>query len=277
MPEEVLAQARDELLDWHGSGMSVMEMSHRGEHFMAIHAQAVADLRELLAIPDNYKVLFLQGGGTLQFAMVPCNLLRGKRSAAYVQTGVWSEKAIREARLFCDVSVVSSSEDRRHTYVPPQSAWKQFDDAAYLYYCSNETINGVEFNWVPDTGEVQIEGADVADAAQVVTFFRNGFTRANSGSSLMARNGSSRRIHEDERADVHRNGGSFPIFRCKERRCIRNRRAASEILPPQSVSTRFRYSHSTRSSEGTSSGAFVAGLSPNKARAQTSALVGFVR
>ena len=156
LPEEVLRQAAEEMLDWHGSGQSVMEMSHRGEHFMAIHAQAVADLRELLAIPDNYKVLFLQGGGTLQFAMVPCNLLRGKRIAAFVQTGVWSEKAIREARLFCDVSVVSSSEDRRHTYVPPQSAWKQFDDAAYLYYCSNETINGVEFNWVPDAGEVPL-------------------------------------------------------------------------------------------------------------------------
>ena len=115
LPQEVLAQARDEMLDWHGSGMSVMEMSHRGKEFMSIAAQAEADLRELMGIPANYKVLFLQGGASTQFAMVPMNLLRGKASADYVNTGEWSKKAIKEGKKFGGVAVVASSEDANFT------------------------------------------------------------------------------------------------------------------------------------------------------------------
>lgn len=156
LPEEVLKQAAAEMLDWQGSGQSVMEMSHRGREYMSIHEQAAKDLRELLAIPSNYKVLFLQGGATLQFAMIPCNLLRGKPGADYVHTGEWSKKAIKEAKLFCNVNVVASAEDRNFSYVPAQSGWKTDKDAAYLHICSNETIGGVEFNWVPDTGNVPL-------------------------------------------------------------------------------------------------------------------------
>src|SRR5512132_4455766 len=118
LPAPVLAQARDELIDWHGSGMSVMEMSHRGKEFISIAADAEKDLRELLAIPANYKVLFLQGGATLQFAQVPMNLLRGKGKADYVATGEWSKKAIKEAKAYCDVHIAASSEDRNFTYAP---------------------------------------------------------------------------------------------------------------------------------------------------------------
>src|ERR1700687_1764459 len=111
MPEEVLRKAAAEMLDWHGSGMSVMEMSHRGKEFIAIAEAAEQDFRELLAIPPNYKVLFLQGGGSLQFGMVPRNLLAGKKAADYVNTGEWSKKAIKEAKLFCTVKVAASAED----------------------------------------------------------------------------------------------------------------------------------------------------------------------
>jgi phosphoserine aminotransferase len=152
LPEEVLQQARDEMMDWHGSGMSVMEMSHRGKEFMAIAETAQADLRELLAIPSNYKVLFLQGGATSQFAMVPMNLLRGQGKADYIHTGEWAKKAIGEARKFCSVNIAASSEDRKFTYAPTQSAWKLSPDAAYVHYTGNETIGGVEFHWIPQTG-----------------------------------------------------------------------------------------------------------------------------
>src|SRR5512144_491109 len=124
LPEAVLQRAAAEMLDWHGSGMSVMEMSHRGKEFVAIAERAEADLRELLAIPAGYKVLFLQGGATLQFAMVPLNLLRGKTRADYVHTGEWAKKAIGEAKKFCAVNIAASSEDRKFTYAPPQTAWK---------------------------------------------------------------------------------------------------------------------------------------------------------
>ncbi len=156
LPQEVLEQARDEMLDWQGSGMSVMEMSHRGKEFMAIAARAEADLRELLSIPPNYKVLFLQGGASSQFAMVPMNLLRGRNSADYINTGEWSKKAIAEARKYCTVNVAASSEDARFTYAPKQDKWKLNPDAAYVHYTPNETIGGVEFNWVPDTGSVPL-------------------------------------------------------------------------------------------------------------------------
>ncbi|HEY0664655.1 MAG TPA: 3-phosphoserine/phosphohydroxythreonine transaminase [Gallionella sp.] len=156
LPKEVLQQAQAELPDWHSSGMSVMEMSHRGKEYMGIHAQAEADLRELMGIPKNYKVLFLQGGAHLQFSMIPLNLLRGKTSADYVNTGIWSKKAIDEAKKFCLVSEAASSADRKFTYVPGIKSWKLDKDAAYVHYTPNETIDGVEFGWVPDTGDVPL-------------------------------------------------------------------------------------------------------------------------
>ena len=161
LPQEVLARAGDEMLDWHGSGMSVMEMSHRGKEFMGIAAETGKDLRELLSIPPNYKVLFLAGGATLQFAAIPLNLLGGKGKADYVVTGEWSKKALKEAQSLCDAHIAASSEDRKFTYAPYQGAWKVRADAAYVHYCSNETIGGVEFHWVPDAGGVPL----VADAS----------------------------------------------------------------------------------------------------------------
>ena len=156
LPREVLLQAQAEMLDWHGSGMSVMEMSHRGKEFISIAAQAEADLRELMAIPDNYKVLFLQGGAHLQFSMIPLNLLRGKLSADYVNTGEWSKKAIAEAKKFSYVNVAADNSDKKCTYVPAFDTWKLDKDAAYVHYTPNETIGGVEFNWVPNTGIVPL-------------------------------------------------------------------------------------------------------------------------
>jgi len=156
LPEEVLRQAQEEMLDWHGSGMSVMEMSHRGKEFISIAETAEADLRALLAIPANYKVLFLQGGATLQFAMVPLNLLRGKATADYIHTGEWAKKAIGEARKFCSVNIAASAEDRKFTYAPAQGAWRLSADAAYVHYTGNETIGGVEFQWIPDVGAVPL-------------------------------------------------------------------------------------------------------------------------
>ena len=156
LPEEVLRKASEEMLDWHGSGMSVMEMSHRGKEFISIAEEAEAGLRELMAIPSNYKVLFLQGGATLQFAMVPLNLLGGKKSADYVNTGEWSKKAIKEAKIFCKPNVIASSEDKKFTYAPPQSEWKMSREAAYVHYTSNETIGGVEFHWTPESGDVPL-------------------------------------------------------------------------------------------------------------------------
>ena len=159
LPAEVLARAGDEMLDWHGSGMGVMEMSHRGKEFTGIAAEAERDLRELLGIPAHYKVHFLQGGATLQFAQVPMNLLRGKARADYVLSGEWSKKAAKEAQAYCDVHVAASAEDRDFTYAPRE--WKVRGDAAYVHYCSNETIGGVEYHWIPDTGAVPL----VADAS----------------------------------------------------------------------------------------------------------------
>ncbi|MCG6898419.1 MAG: 3-phosphoserine/phosphohydroxythreonine transaminase [Gammaproteobacteria bacterium] len=156
LPAPVLEQARDELLDWHASGMSVMEMSHRSKEYLSIAEQAEADLRELLSIPADYRVLFLQGGATSQFAMVPMNLLRDRQQADYVNTGAWSKKAIAEARRYCEVNVVASSEDSNFTSIPALDTWKLNDDAAYLHYTPNETIGGVEFHWVPETGDVPL-------------------------------------------------------------------------------------------------------------------------
>ncbi|MDD4927865.1 MAG: 3-phosphoserine/phosphohydroxythreonine transaminase [Gallionella sp.] len=156
LPKEVLQQAQAEMLNWHDSGMSVMEMSHRGREFMGIAAQAEADLRELMGIPANYKVLFLQGGASQQFAMIPMNLLRGKTSADYLNTGEWSKKAISEAKKYGAVNVVASSADKNFSYVPDFSEWKCDKDAAYLHITPNETIGGVEFDWLPDTAGVPL-------------------------------------------------------------------------------------------------------------------------
>ncbi len=156
LPEDVLRQAAAEMLDWHGSGMGVMEMSHRGPEFIAIADEAEASLRALAGIPPNYKVLFLQGGASLQFAMVPMNLLGGKKSADYVNTGEWSKKAIKEAKSFCDVNVAASAEDASFTYVPDRSQWRLDPGAAYVHVCTNETIGGVEFHWVPETDDVPL-------------------------------------------------------------------------------------------------------------------------
>jgi phosphoserine aminotransferase len=156
MPVEVLEKAKWELVNWHEAGMSVMEMSHRGEEFVRIAAEAEADLRTLLAIPAGYKVLFLQGGATMHFSAVPMNLLRGRKKADYLNTGEWAKKAMAEAAKFCEVNVVASSEDRNFTYVPKQATWKRSADAAYLHVCTNETIGGVEFHWTPDTGDTPL-------------------------------------------------------------------------------------------------------------------------
>ena len=159
LPEEVLSRAGDEMLDWRGTGMCVMEMSHRGKEFMSIAAEAQKDLRELLAIPQNYKVLFLQGGATLQFAQIPMNLLAGRTRADYVVTGEWSKKAVKEAQAYCDVHIAASSEDKAFTYAPKE--WNVRPDTAYVHYCSNETIGGVEYHATPEVKNVPL----VADAS----------------------------------------------------------------------------------------------------------------
>ncbi|MDH3526692.1 MAG: 3-phosphoserine/phosphohydroxythreonine transaminase [Gammaproteobacteria bacterium] len=164
LPGAVLSRAREELLDWHGSGMSVMEMSHRGKEFMSIAQQAEADLRELLAISSDYHVLFLQGGATSQFSMVPMNLLRGRQQADYINTGAWSKKAIAEARRYCSVNVAASSEDSNFTTIPAADSWQLDNTAAYVHYTPNETIGGLEFDWIPDTGEIPL----VADMSSTI-------------------------------------------------------------------------------------------------------------
>ena len=156
LPESVLRQAAEEMLDWHGSGMSVMEMSHRGKEFISIHAEAESLLRELLAIPANYKVLFVQGGAIGENAIVPMNLLRGKEGADYVNTGEWSKKSIKEAKKYCAVNVAASSEASGFTSIPARQGWKLDPNAAYVHICSNETIGGVEYHWTPDTGDVPL-------------------------------------------------------------------------------------------------------------------------
>jgi phosphoserine aminotransferase len=164
LPGEVLDLARAELNDWHGSGMSVMEMSHRGKEFLAIAGQAEADLRELLAIPANYKVLFLQGGASAQFAAVPMNLLRGKTKADYIHTGEWSKKAIGEAKKYCGVNVAANAESIKFTGIPARAEWRLDADAGYVHYTPNETIGGVEFHDIPDTRGVPL----VADMSSTI-------------------------------------------------------------------------------------------------------------
>jgi len=159
-----MERAQQEMLEWNGSGMSVMEMSHRGKEYMSIAAKAEKDLREVMGIPDNYKVLFLQGGASSQFAMVPLNLLGDKDSADYLNTGMWSKKAIAEAKRFCTVNIVADTSDNGFTTVPTQAELNLNPDAAYVHYTPNETIGGVEFDYIPDTGDVPL----VADMSSTI-------------------------------------------------------------------------------------------------------------
>ncbi|KAF0806823.1 3-phosphoserine/phosphohydroxythreonine aminotransferase [Alcanivorax xiamenensis] len=150
LPEAVLRQAQEELLDFRGTGMSVMEMSHRDQVVVELARRAEQDLRDLLGISDDYAVLFLHGGASTQFAMVPLNLLGDNGKADYVNTGQWSSKAIKEARRYGDINVAASSEDRNFSYVPPQADWTLSADADYVHYCPNETIGGLEFDFIPE-------------------------------------------------------------------------------------------------------------------------------
>jgi phosphoserine aminotransferase len=164
LPQEVLEQVQAELTDLHGTGISVTEMSHRDKGFMAIAQQAEADLRELMAIPSSYKTLFLQGGAQGQFAAVPLNLLDGKANADYINTGHWSKRAISEGGRYCKVNVAASSEASGFTTVPPQDQWILSPSAAYVHYTPNETIGGVEFPWIPETGDIPL----VADMSSTI-------------------------------------------------------------------------------------------------------------
>jgi len=164
IPTEVLEKAQGEILDWGGSGMSPMEMSHRGKEYLSIAEKAESDLRQLLAIPDNYKVLFLQGGASSQFAMVPINLLGDKKSADYLLTGQWSKKAVAEAKRYCKVNIIADTSDSKFTSVPAEDELKFDPDAAYVHYTPNETIVGVEFPYIPDTGDVPL----VADMSSTI-------------------------------------------------------------------------------------------------------------
>ncbi|MGM0553307.1 MAG: 3-phosphoserine/phosphohydroxythreonine transaminase [Pseudomonadota bacterium] len=164
LPQAVLERARDELLDFRGAGMSVMEMSHRGKPFMQVAEKAEQDLRQLLAIPDNYSVLFLQGGATGQFAAIPMNLAAEGQSVDYVDTGAWSGKAIKEAQKYASVNIVASSQAEGYASIPPRSGWNLDPNAAYVHYTPNETIGGVEFHEIPDVGDVPL----IADMSSTI-------------------------------------------------------------------------------------------------------------
>lgn len=156
IPDAVLERIRDDIPDWNDTGMSVMEVSHRSKEFVAVAARAEQNLRDLLSIPENYSVLFPQGGATLQFAMAPLNLSSEGQTVDFVQTGSWSKKAIAEASKFCNVNIVADSSDQNFTYVPAEDGWQRSNDAAYLHYCANETIAGVEFPFVPNSGDTPL-------------------------------------------------------------------------------------------------------------------------
>ncbi len=156
LPHEVLLQAQQEMLDWNGSGLSVMEMSHRGKEFTSIAVEAEQNLREITDMPESYKVLFLQGGASAQFALVPLNLAGDNDLTNYINTGSWSKKAISEAQRLCEVNVVASTEATGFTSVPGQDELQLDADAAYLHYTPNETIGGVEFPYIPDAGSVPL-------------------------------------------------------------------------------------------------------------------------
>jgi phosphoserine aminotransferase len=164
LPTDVLTKAQSDLLNWQGKGLSVMEMSHRSPEFVGIAKKAEQDLRDLMVIPDNYKVLFMQGGASSQFTMVPMNLLRGKKTADYINTGQWSKKAIAEAKRYCDVNVAATTEGNHFTSAPSQKELKLNPEAAYVHYTPNETIGGVQFDYVPDTKGVPL----VADYSSAI-------------------------------------------------------------------------------------------------------------
>ena len=164
LPLAVLEQAQQEMTDWHGAGMSVMEMSHRGKEFISIAEKAEADLREVMAIPEHYKVLFLQGGASSQFAMVPLNLMGSVRKADYFDTGAWSAKAIKEAARYGHVNIVASSKEQSYSTIPDRELWELNENAAYVHYTPNETIGGLAFDTEPETGDVPL----VADMSSTI-------------------------------------------------------------------------------------------------------------
>ena len=164
LPAPVLERAQTELLDWQGSGMSVMEVSHRGPDFRALAERAEADLRELLDVPENYRVLFLAGGATLQFASIPLNLGPPWSTADYVVTGNWGRKAVSEAARYLNVNVAADTESSGYTTIPDPATWTIRDDACYLHYTPNETVYGVEFHTIPDVGDAPL----VADMSSTV-------------------------------------------------------------------------------------------------------------
>lgn len=162
LPEEVLRQAADEMLDWHGSGMGVMEMSHRGPEFMQIHSEALLDLRDLMQVPASHQILFLQGGGIGENAIVPLNLFGAKPRADYVITGSWSQKSQKEALKYGASHIAATGKtEAGFTHSPPKSEWQLSDDPAYVHLCTNETIDGVETFEIPDLGDIPL----VADAS----------------------------------------------------------------------------------------------------------------
>jgi phosphoserine aminotransferase len=164
LPEEVLREAAADMLDWHGSGMGVMEMSHRGREFISIYRQAEADLRDLLAVPAHFRILFMQGGGLAENAIVPLNLSRGG-AADFVVTGSWSQKSAKEARRYCDAQVAASNAEDGHLSIPAAASWAVRPDARYLHLCSNETIHGVEFDELPDLKGLGSDAALVIDCS----------------------------------------------------------------------------------------------------------------
>jgi len=164
LPVPVLAQAQTDLLNWQNKGLSVMEMSHRSPEFVGIAKKAEQDLRDLMVIPDNYSVLFMQGGASSQFTMIPMNLLRGKKTADYINTGQWSKKAIAEAKRFCTVNVAASTEGNHFTSAPSQEELNLNPEAAYVHYTPNETIGGVQFDYIPETNGVPL----VADYSSAI-------------------------------------------------------------------------------------------------------------
>ena len=162
MPEAVLQRAAEEMLDWHGSGMGVMEMSHRGKEFGVIAAQAEADFRTLLAVPANFHILFMQGGGLGENAIVPLNLSRGT-TADFVVTGSWSVKSHKEAQRYCTANIVANNTANGHTRLPEPSTWRLSSDTSYVHLCTNETINGVEFQELPDLAALGCDAPLVID------------------------------------------------------------------------------------------------------------------
>ena len=163
LPSAVLKKINEELLEYRGAKASIMEISHRGEDFMEVARKSEQDLRDLLSIPNNYKVLFLQGGASSQFSMVPINLLRGKSIANYANTGLWSEKAITEASRYCEVNICTDSSNNSFTDIEDFNKWNINPDAAYLHYVSNETIAGLEFDYIPE-----VEMPLVADMSSTI-------------------------------------------------------------------------------------------------------------